>query len=353
MTSQASLSLSLLLTKVTHAQYRKRFRASYNNCGLTWLSKSKTVDVSCGARVSVSVVAVAVKAPLVGIPLAFGTQKCRHVHHVQGSANQGGPRESSAVCGRRCTWTSGWTSSFVAFVLRFHNLDLCVCKDEGDRVAHCSHRHCAGCRADRLLQRSIWWSVKWLFPIVFRTFIHKNGQCIFWQMARLGKNDGFTPLPRVQKLESFSSLLENFTEMLRKIKVSVLCHQLVLIYQQDKMHKVPSFFFFFFLFFFFKQASRQVLMQSFIIWALSSSPSQMKARPLSFNSLSSMNRRLTVGVDTSRWVSCTKTVQKQIKQKKEKRKRKKHVRGFAQTPSFTHGTCPHNPWQIKMGNLRK
>ena len=30
MTSQASLSLSLLLTKVTHAQYRKRFRASYN-----------------------------------------------------------------------------------------------------------------------------------------------------------------------------------------------------------------------------------------------------------------------------------------------------------------------------------
>ena len=31
MTSQASLSLSLLLTKVTHAQYRKRFRASYNN----------------------------------------------------------------------------------------------------------------------------------------------------------------------------------------------------------------------------------------------------------------------------------------------------------------------------------
>ena len=33
MTSQASLSLSLLLTKVTHAQYRKRFRASYNNIG--------------------------------------------------------------------------------------------------------------------------------------------------------------------------------------------------------------------------------------------------------------------------------------------------------------------------------
>ena len=34
MTSQASLSLSLSLplTKVTHAQYRKRFRASYNNC---------------------------------------------------------------------------------------------------------------------------------------------------------------------------------------------------------------------------------------------------------------------------------------------------------------------------------
>ena len=31
MTSQASLSLSLLLTKVTHAQYRKRFRASYND----------------------------------------------------------------------------------------------------------------------------------------------------------------------------------------------------------------------------------------------------------------------------------------------------------------------------------
>ena len=30
MTSQASLSLSLLLTKVTHAQYRKRFRASHN-----------------------------------------------------------------------------------------------------------------------------------------------------------------------------------------------------------------------------------------------------------------------------------------------------------------------------------
>ena len=30
-TSQASLSLSLPLTKVTHAQYRKRFRASYNN----------------------------------------------------------------------------------------------------------------------------------------------------------------------------------------------------------------------------------------------------------------------------------------------------------------------------------
>ena len=32
MASQASLSLSLslLLTKVTHAQYRKRFRASYN-----------------------------------------------------------------------------------------------------------------------------------------------------------------------------------------------------------------------------------------------------------------------------------------------------------------------------------
>ena len=30
MTSLASLSLSLLLTKVTHAQYRKRFRASYN-----------------------------------------------------------------------------------------------------------------------------------------------------------------------------------------------------------------------------------------------------------------------------------------------------------------------------------
>ena len=29
-TSQASLSLSLPLTKVTHAQYRKRFRASYN-----------------------------------------------------------------------------------------------------------------------------------------------------------------------------------------------------------------------------------------------------------------------------------------------------------------------------------
>ena len=30
MTSQASLSLSLPLTKVTDAQYRKRFRASYN-----------------------------------------------------------------------------------------------------------------------------------------------------------------------------------------------------------------------------------------------------------------------------------------------------------------------------------
>ena len=30
MTSQASLSLTLPLTKVTHAQYRKRFRASYN-----------------------------------------------------------------------------------------------------------------------------------------------------------------------------------------------------------------------------------------------------------------------------------------------------------------------------------
>ena len=30
LTSQASLSLSLLLTKVTHAQYRKRFRVSYN-----------------------------------------------------------------------------------------------------------------------------------------------------------------------------------------------------------------------------------------------------------------------------------------------------------------------------------
>ena len=30
MTSQASLSLSPLLTKVTHAQYRKRYRASYN-----------------------------------------------------------------------------------------------------------------------------------------------------------------------------------------------------------------------------------------------------------------------------------------------------------------------------------
>ena len=27
-----SLSLSLLLTKVTHAQYRKRFRVSYNMC---------------------------------------------------------------------------------------------------------------------------------------------------------------------------------------------------------------------------------------------------------------------------------------------------------------------------------
>ena len=34
MTSQASLSLSLLLTKVTHAQYRKRFRASYNSAAL-------------------------------------------------------------------------------------------------------------------------------------------------------------------------------------------------------------------------------------------------------------------------------------------------------------------------------
>ena len=33
MTSQASLSLSLLLTKVTHAQYRKRFRVSYNTVG--------------------------------------------------------------------------------------------------------------------------------------------------------------------------------------------------------------------------------------------------------------------------------------------------------------------------------
>ena len=32
MTSQASLSLSLPLTKVTDAQYRKRFRASYNTC---------------------------------------------------------------------------------------------------------------------------------------------------------------------------------------------------------------------------------------------------------------------------------------------------------------------------------
>ena len=28
--SGVSLSLSLLLTKVTHAQYRKRFRVSYN-----------------------------------------------------------------------------------------------------------------------------------------------------------------------------------------------------------------------------------------------------------------------------------------------------------------------------------
>ena len=36
MTSQASLSLSLPLTKVTHAQYRKRFRASYNT--FTFLS---------------------------------------------------------------------------------------------------------------------------------------------------------------------------------------------------------------------------------------------------------------------------------------------------------------------------
>ena len=35
MTSQASLSLSLPLTKVTDAQYRKRFRASYN---IVWLA---------------------------------------------------------------------------------------------------------------------------------------------------------------------------------------------------------------------------------------------------------------------------------------------------------------------------
>ena len=42
MTSQASLSLSLPLTKVTDAQYRKRFRASYN------LSAARTVSARQG-----------------------------------------------------------------------------------------------------------------------------------------------------------------------------------------------------------------------------------------------------------------------------------------------------------------
>ena len=44
MTSQASLSLSLLLTKVTHAQYRKRFRASYNNCKFGRLGNLDDLD---------------------------------------------------------------------------------------------------------------------------------------------------------------------------------------------------------------------------------------------------------------------------------------------------------------------
>ena len=46
MTSQASLSLSLPLTKVTDAQYRKRFRASYNynffSSTLALVGKKKT-----------------------------------------------------------------------------------------------------------------------------------------------------------------------------------------------------------------------------------------------------------------------------------------------------------------------
>ena len=46
MTSQASLSLSLLLTKVTHAQYRKRFRASYN----TRKTKGRTSTRKVGGR---------------------------------------------------------------------------------------------------------------------------------------------------------------------------------------------------------------------------------------------------------------------------------------------------------------
>ena len=49
MTSQASLSLSLslLLTKVTHAQYRKRFRASYNAMTIRHCTHSPSILFSC------------------------------------------------------------------------------------------------------------------------------------------------------------------------------------------------------------------------------------------------------------------------------------------------------------------
>ena len=44
MTSQASLSLSLPLTKVTDAQYRKRFRASYNKQNIYFSAIPQTLN---------------------------------------------------------------------------------------------------------------------------------------------------------------------------------------------------------------------------------------------------------------------------------------------------------------------